>query len=88
MKNKKHIPTLDKTQNIFFNLCLVQYEELEGGEPTLEQEKKLIDFISDFNVLEQTKVITPMGKVLDTAKKFHLWWKENFDEINKILFVY
>ena len=88
MKKMKQIPTLNKTQNVFFNLCLAQYDEFEGGEPTMYQQDKLIEFIKEFPLLEQTNVMNQKGNYVNKAKVFHIWWKENFEEIYQILFVY
>lgn len=85
---QEKLTTLDKTQKLFFLLCLEQYDEFEGGQPTITQQLKLIDFIKEFEVLDQTKLFDTKGNVVDKAKSFGLWWRQNFDEIYKILFKY
>jgi hypothetical protein len=56
-------------------------------EPSMEQQLQLVEFISQFNVLEQTQVITPSGKTLNETEKFKLWYSENLNEIIEIFFV-
>ena len=55
-------------------------------EPTMEQQFKLMEFISEFNMLEQTQVITPNGGTLNDVQKFNLWYRQNIDEIIEIFF--
>ena len=73
---------------VFFNLCLAQYDEFEGGEPTMYQQDKLIEFIKEFPLLDQTSVMNQKGNYVNKSKVFQIWWKENFEEIYQILFVY
>jgi hypothetical protein len=84
---RQTITTLDKTQKMYFDMCLKKYTPLMLDEPTKEQQLKLIEFISEFNVLDQTHVITPSGEPLNDTQKFNLWWRENVDEIIDIFFV-
>jgi hypothetical protein len=84
---KKTITTLDKTQKMYFDMCLKKYTPFMLDEPTKDQQLKLIEFISEFNVLDQTQVITPSGKTLNDTEKFNLWWRQNLDEIIEIFFV-
>lgn len=78
--------TLDKTQKMYFDMCLKKYTPLMFDEPTKEQQLKLVEFISEFNVLEQTQVITLSGKRLNETEKFNLWYRQNIDELIEIFF--
>jgi hypothetical protein len=78
--------TLDKTQKMYFDMCIKKYTPLMLDEPTMEQQFKLMEFISEFNMLEQTQVITPNGGTLNDVQKFNLWYRQNIDEIIEIFF--
>ena len=78
---------LDKTQQMYFDMCLDKYTPLMFDKPTKEQQLKLVEFISEFNVLDQTQVITPSGETLNDTQKFNLWYRQNIDELIKIFFV-
>jgi hypothetical protein len=78
--------TLDKTQQTYFDMCLKKYTPLMFDEPTKERKLKLVEFISEFNVLGQTQVITPSGKTLNETEKFNLWYRQNIDELIEIFF--
>jgi hypothetical protein len=79
--------TLNKTQQMYFDMCLKKYTPLMFDEPTKEQQLKLVEFISEFNVLGQTQVITPSGKSLNETEKFNLWYRQNINELVEIFFV-
>jgi hypothetical protein len=81
------ISRLDKTQKMYFDMCLKKFTSLMLDEPSMEQQLQLVEFISQFNVLEQTQVITPSGKTLNETEKFKLWYSENLNEIIEIFFV-
>ena len=80
------ISRLDETQKMYFDKCVIKFKSLLLDEPSIEQQLKLVEFISEFNVLGQTQVITPSGKSLNETEKFNLWYRQNIDEIIEIFF--
>ena len=80
------ISRLDETQRMYFDRCVIKFKSLLLDEPSIEQQLKLIEFISEFNVLDQTQVITPSGKTLNETEKFNLWHRENLDKLIEIFF--
>lgn len=80
------ISRLDETQKMYFDRCVIKFKSLLLDEPSIEQQIKLVELISQFNLLDQTQVITPSGKTLNETEKFKLWYSENLNEIIEIFF--
>lgn len=80
--------TLSPTQKLFFNLSIEKYSNVMGSEPSLQSQLILVDFISEFPLLDSMTVISFSGRIIsDKNKIFQLWWEENQQEIFRIFLV-
>lgn len=67
------ISRLDKTQKMYFDMCLKKFTSLMLDEPRLEQQLQLVEFIGGFTAL-------------DGIENFNVWYRKNLDKLIEIFF--
>lgn len=78
--------TLTQFQKELFDWTIQQHYKMTGGmDTTLDEELKLVLFIKEFELLETTNLIIPQnGKLATKEQKFIFWFRQNFNNIEKI----
>ena len=78
--------TLTQFQKELFDWTIQQHYNMTGGmDATLEEELRLVSFIKEFELLETTNLFIPQtGKMATKEQKFIFWFRQNFDDIERV----
>jgi hypothetical protein len=77
--------TLTPFQKELFDFTIQKHYDMTGGiDATLEEELGLVLFIKEFELLETSTLILDTGKLATKEQKFIFWFRQNFNEIEKI----
>lgn len=84
MEIETYLSDLTEEHLEIFDYCVSRYDhEVDGGEPTIEQQLDLIEFIPTTKSL--TELMDSLDDPEDQYEALDWWWYLNQDRVNEIL---
>jgi len=80
----EQLNTLTPTQKDLYNFVIDIHRKITGGDATRDEAIELIDYISEFDMLDATVVLIETGKFATKQQKFTLWFNQNIKEFERI----